>query len=626
MENSPEHAIFEKLKAIGSPKLTISPWVIFIVSILLCIGLYYFLSPQTNPFINLKLIIGLVSVIIVLGLTVTYFYAYLFFTNSLYIYISLGWVANASYLIFEFFFTDKCSANKTLCDQSHSNNQDLSLKYCNIDEQFCLKYSITVFVFSLISTCLFYYANSKNQKDFSKSSDSTSSNYLTKTKLQVIIFALVSIIYAVFIYYFLELIDYRYQFAIATIVGMSFTFFALSKTGNTLRGIVNSEEKYKELKIIRLLPWTFFFYAALQIFYPLKLVTSPEFQLSIFAGASLLKLLNISGMIAMLTRFNFPVFIQAQEDKTFAENELKITEKELEIANLKLKQSNQLATLGAISASIEHDLKTPLGVLKTEILSMKRKFSNNTNLLPHLTFLESQGRRISAIARVIPFIRASNEFYNTERFMSKISVTEIVNLAIRSVKRELLLNTEKFFFVNKNKEYYIRAYSEMIEQIFTNLFKNSLEAIKEKGKDGGVITIDIRQQTFLPDVVAAENPNAKDYNKWIVVSIKDEGCGIPKEKISELTTLYTSKGDDKPNGGIGLFIANLILEFHDSIFHFESKLGEGTTVSIYFPEWEAYLLLNENKEVESTNKGIAEKEIGIEKKDDVNDLVITNLN
>ena len=100
---------------------------------------------------------------------------------------------------------------------------------------------------------------------------------------------------------------------LATIVGMLFTAYALVQLGIIFYKKINSNEKYKESKLIGILPFTFFIYGGLQFSYPFKLIFSQNVLLSIFVVASILKLLNIAGMIAMLTRINFPQFKPTQE-------------------------------------------------------------------------------------------------------------------------------------------------------------------------------------------------------------------------------------------------------------------------------------------------------------------------
>jgi hypothetical protein len=57
--------------------------------------------------------------------------------------------------------------------------------------------------------------------------------------------------------------------------------------------------------------------------------------------------------------------------------------------------------------------------------------------------------------------------------------------------------------------------------------------------------------------------------------------------MDKLTTIFTTRGDKKPNSGIGLFIGKKVLDIHDGEIEFESTVGEGTIVTLLLPEWNA---------------------------------------
>jgi two-component system, NtrC family, nitrogen regulation sensor histidine kinase NtrY len=98
-----------------------------------------------------------------------------------------------------------------------------------------------------------------------------------------------------------------------------------------------------------------------------------------------------------------------------------------------------------------------------------------------------------------------------------------------------------------------------MEQVFTNILKNSLEAIGQNG----VITIRLLMQ-----------------DKKLMLSIEDTGKGIPAEVKANLFTPFFST---KENGqGIGLTLVQEILTRHGFTFSLESTPGECTTFSIVF--------------------------------------------
>ena len=87
---------------------------------------------------------------------------------------------------------------------------------------------------------------------------------------------------------------------------------------------------------------------------------------------------------------------------------------------------------------------------------------------------------------------------------------------------------------------------------------------------GGSLTISTKK----------ENLNETPY---AIVKISDTGEGIPEDQLRLIfepffTTKVLGRGT-----GLGLSICKKIMEDHGGFIRFESRLGEGSTVSIYFP-------------------------------------------
>src|SRR6185295_8496012 len=91
-----------------------------------------------------------------------------------------------------------------------------------------------------------------------------------------------------------------------------------------------------------LLPLTFYFYAMLQPFYPAKFYLPPWGLLTLFGVACLIKMTNNVSLLSVLLSIKYPEFQEAKK---------------------RLELRSKLEELGAIAASIEHDLKTPLAAM-----------------------------------------------------------------------------------------------------------------------------------------------------------------------------------------------------------------------------------------------------------------------
>jgi signal transduction histidine kinase len=119
------------------------------------------------------------------------------------------------------------------------------------------------------------------------------------------------------------------------------------------------------------------------------------------------------------------------------------------------------------------------------------------------------------------------------------------------VKRNILVNVD----------------SHRIEQVLINLIKNAIDFVP---KESGTIVIDVELQ----------DSNA-------VISVTDNGCGIPKEEIGKLFRKFyqinATQIKERKGSGLGLAICNDIIELHRGKMWAESDVGVGTTIKFKLP-------------------------------------------
>jgi len=286
--------------------------------------------------------------------------------------------------------------------------------------------------------------------------------------------------------------------------------------------------------------------------------------------------------IALIAKVGNAVAMQGTLQSVIATNAAKAQyEMDIALANLRLREAelqsrSQLADLGALASSIKHDINTPLANMSLDISSLKNSFRHDHRVIGKLESLEASMERIHAIVKIVDVLRDDRTFADREQFMVKASLLEIAHRAVRSIKNELTeLKQEnpQTKIKIQGAEVYVRAYAPMFEQMLVNVVKNGLEAIAEAGREKGLINIR----------VSVTNLPSDQIEPWARVEIQDNGIGIPEQHLDQLGTLFTTKGDRRPNRGIGLFISKKVVNIHNGRITFESKVGKGTTVSILLP-------------------------------------------
>ena len=78
-------------------------------------------------------------------------------------------------------------------------------------------------------------------------------------------------------------------------------------------------------------------------------------------------------------------------------------------------------------------------------------------------------------------------------------------------------------------------------------------------------------------------------NKWHVIEVKDNGEGIAKKDLSQVTEPFFSTKNRKQNFGLGLAYCSNCMQKHGGSLEIFSEKGSGTTVFLNFPIQNNYL-------------------------------------
>ena len=125
----------------------------------------------------------------------------------------------------------------------------------------------------------------------------------------------------------------------------------------------------------------------------------------------------------------------------------------------------------------------------------------------------------------------------------------------------------------------IKADREQLCQVIHNVVENAKEAMPK----GGILKISAADFEVKKD---GENKNMPlEKGRYILMTLSDNGCGIPKKNILKIFDPYfsTKQRGTQKGMGLGLSIAYSIIKKHGGRIHVESGEGTGTTVAIYLP-------------------------------------------
>lgn len=221
-----------------------------------------------------------------------------------------------------------------------------------------------------------------------------------------------------------------------------------------------------------------------------------------------------------------------------------------------LLQSDKLATMGLMAGTIAHDIANPLTVVlaRARLLLMKGTLGDAESENLNIIIKNSQKieRLIFSITR---FARKSSNEY------TDIDLMEVLRESLLMLSKSLNVQSITLEEIYEIEEPIVWGEPNELEQVFTNLIQNALQAMET----GGKLTIRV---------------NLKD--NFIRITFEDTGSGIPVEKLSDIfEAFYTTK---KEGTGLGLNICKRIIQEHSGKISVESKIGEGTKFVIDLPE------------------------------------------
>jgi len=242
--------------------------------------------------------------------------------------------------------------------------------------------------------------------------------------------------------------------------------------------------------------------------------------------------------------------------------EEKVEERTQQLSKMQehLIQSEKLASMGQLAASISHEVNNPLsGVLIYNQLIAKKISRGDWDKEVILDYLSKMEHELSRSTKLIRSLL--NFAVQTEPKIKEVNINDVLNRAL-----ELAIHAGSKENTRVEKDLHpLPTFMEdpdQLEQVFMNLIMNALQAMPT----GGTLTL----RSYL------ENGELK-------ISIKDTGCGIPPENLGKIFTPFFSTKKEVKGVGLGLSVSYGIIQGLKGRIEVKSKVGEGTTFTVCLP-------------------------------------------
>ena len=240
---------------------------------------------------------------------------------------------------------------------------------------------------------------------------------------------------------------------------------------------------------------------------------------------------------------------------------LRKREDELAAALRRIEEQDRLVSLGLLSASVAHELNTPLAVLAGSIEKLIE-----TNPDAHTQ------ERLARMQRVTHRLRRISESLVD---FAKVRKTQMEPAALRPLIEEawtLVAIDEKSshveFLNHASAEHRVIGNPDRLLQVFVNLLRNALNAIE--AEVAGRIEVRTRREQ-------------RDGRPSIVLTVEDNGKGIPAYVLPDIFDAFVTTRLDAHGTGLGLTVAEGIITQHGGTIAASNRPQGGACLEVCLP-------------------------------------------
>ena len=231
--------------------------------------------------------------------------------------------------------------------------------------------------------------------------------------------------------------------------------------------------------------------------------------------------------------------------------------------------AEKMATIGLLAAGVAHEINNPLTSIQGFAEGLQQRMARlaaslddtalQSDFEEYLDIIRKECRRCS---RIVQSLLTFSPRKTTE--LSLIHLNPLVRNVLRILHHKLKQYPEDLIQIHLKPDLpAIKGNAAELEQVILNLILNAFDAVGQ----GGKITI----------------RTAMGSEEWVVLEVKDNGCGIPADHLPKLFEPFFTT---KPVGqgiGIGLSTCYHIIQVHKGEIAVKSATGQGSRFTVRLP-------------------------------------------
>lgn len=220
-----------------------------------------------------------------------------------------------------------------------------------------------------------------------------------------------------------------------------------------------------------------------------------------------------------------------------------------------LKRADRLSALGVLAAGIAHEIRNPLTGMKMIVQLLESEFSRDDGRREPLMIIQKEIDRLEGIiGNLLDFARP------TKPKAVDVTVEKVIDDCFLLVKNQLKKQGIRYEKVVSSELPLVTGDPDQLKQVFINIITNAIQALAP----GGLLRVMLEHR-----------------EEALVVAFEDNGSGIPVDKFQDIFNPFMTTKED--GTGLGLSMAQRIVEEHGGKIEVQSTLGEGSTFYVFLP-------------------------------------------
>jgi len=222
-----------------------------------------------------------------------------------------------------------------------------------------------------------------------------------------------------------------------------------------------------------------------------------------------------------------------------------------------LDKARHLSDIGMLASTVAHELRNPLGVIKTAVYNINRKKQGGA-LDKHLATIDKKiDESNQIITNLLMYARIKQPVYEAVRIRDLLRES-VESAKARNEGRHVAFRDE----CGPVESVVATLDPFQIMEVMSNIIANAVQAIPAEG--GGTVAL-----------------SARAVDGMLRILVSDTGAGIDPDILPHVfEPFFTSKSKGT---GLGLSLCKELVSLHNGSINIESEPGKGTTVTVVLP-------------------------------------------